>query len=278
MRWGVRQRLEFIEFRLQWEETINRKDIINQFDVSVPQASNDLKQYKKIAPKNMRYNRKAKQYSATSNFEPVLISTDAKSYLAQLQMYAEGAINRDDLLLGFLPDFEVLHSIERSINPSILKKVIGAIKKKRAVNVYYQSMTRPSPTLRWITPHALAHDGFRWHIRAFCELRSEFRDFILGRIISVENEKKRKIEPSEDIRWNQYVTMVITPSPELSESQKAIIEQEYGMVEGKKELTVRGALVYYVIRRFRLEREDDTRFTEQRNLLLFNREEVEEYL
>ena len=42
IRWGVEQRLEFIEFRLFWEGGINRGDIIEIFGVSVPQASKDL--------------------------------------------------------------------------------------------------------------------------------------------------------------------------------------------------------------------------------------------
>lgn len=39
---GVERRLEFIEFRLFWEGGVNRADIIEMFDVSVPQASKDL--------------------------------------------------------------------------------------------------------------------------------------------------------------------------------------------------------------------------------------------
>lgn len=50
MRWGVEKRLEFIEFRLFWEGGINRADIMEQFGVSVPQASKDLSLYEQKAP------------------------------------------------------------------------------------------------------------------------------------------------------------------------------------------------------------------------------------
>ena len=40
--WGVEKRFEFIEFRLFWEGKINRKDLIDQFAISVPQSSIDL--------------------------------------------------------------------------------------------------------------------------------------------------------------------------------------------------------------------------------------------
>ena len=45
LRWGVEQRLEFIEFRLFWEEHVNRIDLMDQFGVSVNQASMDLNRY-----------------------------------------------------------------------------------------------------------------------------------------------------------------------------------------------------------------------------------------
>ena len=45
LKWGVERRLEFIEFRLFWEGGVNRSDIIDTFDVSVPQASKDLTLY-----------------------------------------------------------------------------------------------------------------------------------------------------------------------------------------------------------------------------------------
>ena len=48
LRWGVERRLEFIEFRLYWEGGINRSDIMDQFGVSVPQASKDLSQYQEL--------------------------------------------------------------------------------------------------------------------------------------------------------------------------------------------------------------------------------------
>ncbi|WP_348525014.1 hypothetical protein [Pararhodobacter sp. SW119] len=42
LRWGIEQRLEFIEFRLFWEGHVNRSDLMDQFGVSVNQASTDL--------------------------------------------------------------------------------------------------------------------------------------------------------------------------------------------------------------------------------------------
>lgn len=60
LRWGVEQRLEFIEFRLFWEGHVNRSDLMDQFGVSVNQASTDLNRYIGFAPDNMVYDKSAR--------------------------------------------------------------------------------------------------------------------------------------------------------------------------------------------------------------------------
>lgn len=62
LRWGVAQRLEFIEFRLFWEGYVNRSDLMEQFGLSVNQASADLNRYIGFAPDNMVYDKSARTY------------------------------------------------------------------------------------------------------------------------------------------------------------------------------------------------------------------------
>jgi len=93
LRWGVEQRLEFIEFRLFWEGGINRSDITGFFGVSVPQASKDLTQYQELAPDNVRYDRSEKRYFATESFRPRFLKPDADRYLAQLLFAADPALH-----------------------------------------------------------------------------------------------------------------------------------------------------------------------------------------
>ncbi|MDP6475054.1 MAG: WYL domain-containing protein, partial [Alphaproteobacteria bacterium] len=59
---GVRRRFEFMEFRLFWEERLNRRDLMEFFEISVPQASMDLTRYQELAPGNIVYDKKAKCY------------------------------------------------------------------------------------------------------------------------------------------------------------------------------------------------------------------------
>ena len=77
LKWGVERRLEFIEFRLYWEGGVNRADIIEAFDVSVPQASKDLTLYQERAPRNAIYDKSAKRYVAGNEFQPCFLKPDA---------------------------------------------------------------------------------------------------------------------------------------------------------------------------------------------------------
>lgn len=278
MKWGVRQRLEFIEYRLFWEGTINRKDLIDTFGVSVPQASADIKQYKQNAPGNMYYDKSQKRYLVASKFDPVFGQIDSHSYLTKLSMLSYGMIREDETYMSYIPEFSVVPSFERAIDPYILKRIVKVLRAKNAINVLYQSMSRPSPVWRWISPHAFAFDGFRWHVRAYCELAGEFRDFILGRILDVQNVKNSKSDSADDEKWHHFVTLKIAARPNLTPDQRKIIEKEYNMKNGVAQIKVRAAFIYYVLLRFRLEKKDDPRFSRNQNAILLNYDEIEDYI
>ena len=53
LRWGVAQRLEFIEFRLFWEGHVNRSDLMEQFGLSVNQSSAHLNRSIGFVPAHM---------------------------------------------------------------------------------------------------------------------------------------------------------------------------------------------------------------------------------
>ncbi|MGA3851258.1 WYL domain-containing protein, partial [Escherichia coli] len=67
------------------------------------------------------------------------------------------------------------------MNAQILRSVTAAIRQSQAIEIRYQSLSRPEPRWRWIAPHAIGFDGFRWHARAYCETDRTFKDFLLSR-------------------------------------------------------------------------------------------------
>jgi hypothetical protein len=117
-----------------------------------------------------------------------------------------------------------------------------------------------------------------WHVRAYCHEHGKFRDFLVGRILSVGAQKPYKMDSSLNAVWQRYVTLKIGPHPGLTEAQKRIIEHDYGMMNGVATIEVRAALAFYLIWGLRLEAGDMERPSKSQQIVLLNREEIEEAL
>lgn len=268
LRWGVECRLEFIEFRLFWEGYLNRSDITEVFNISVNQASTDLNRYLGLAPDNVFYDKSAKMYIRGPDFSPLFLKPDASRYLSQLRSVADGILDRSDAWIGQLPSYDVAPTPVRSIKAKILRVVVTAIRRSESIEIKYQSMSSSKPRWRWISPHAIGFDGFRWHTRAFCEVDQSFKDFIISRILNVRGNKESEVTAREDVEWNETVALVIGPHPELSETQKRVIELDYGMRGGKVEIRVRRALLYYALKRLGLDTDPSARRPEDQQIVL----------
>jgi hypothetical protein len=276
LRWGVAQRLEFIEFRLFWEGHVNRIDVMQQFGLSVNQASSDLNRYIGFAPDNMVYDKSARTYVRGPDFEPVFDKLDAGRYLAQLRSLADGIMDSDDTWIAELPSYDAAPTPVRGVNPTTLRSVVGAIRRNEALEVKYQSLSRPEPIWRWIAPHAIGFDGFRWHTRAFCQTDEVFKDFLLSRIIETRETRASEITDAADADWQERVTLEIGPHPELSDSQKQVIALDYGMQGGTAKISVRRALVYYSLKRLGLDTDPAARQPQDQQIVLLNREVLDE--
>lgn len=216
LRWGVEQRLEFIEFRLFWEGHVNRSDVMEQFGLSVNQASSDLNRYIGFAPDNMVYDKSARTYVRGPGFKALFLQPDAGRYLAQLRSVAEGILDPEDSWIAEHPVYDAAPSPVRGVNPATLRSVVGAIRRAEAIEVKYQSLSRPDPVWRWIAPHAIAFDGFRWHARAFCLTDEAFKDFLLSRILDIRGSRESGVLAENDHDWNTVVTLEIGPHPALT--------------------------------------------------------------
>jgi len=257
IRWGTEKRLEFIEFRTFWEGGVNRGDITKRFGVSVPQASNDLTQYQKLAPANLRYDSSEKRYVAGPGFTPRFMKPDADRYLVQLKGVSDRVLSFDETWIARPPDFDGMPVPTRRIDPALLKRLIGVIRTETSIEVLYQSMNRNRPDAIWrrITPHAFAHDGLRWHVRAFCHVDNKFKDFIISRCRELRDEDAPGAKASDDRPWNSFLDVILKPNPALTPSQRETIALDYEMTAGFAKTTVRCALLYYFEKRLRLDME-----------------------
>jgi len=277
LRWGVEQRLEFIEFRLFWEGSINRVDIVDYFGVSVPQASKDLALYQERAPGNMEYDTRAKRYVAAGKFVLRFLEPDPYVYLAQLRSVAERAVPAYDSWIATLPVADIALTPKRDIDIEVLRRILDAARDGVSVNIFYQSMNseRPDPIWRQITPHAFGYDGFRWHTRAYCHLEHRFKDFLLPRILEVGGKGEPGATGKQDWLWNNYFDVLIGPHPDLTESQKKVVARDYGFDHGKGVLSVRYAMLFYVLKRLGLLLDAVKQNARTQHIVTINRKEAE---
>jgi len=274
LRWGVERRLEFIEFRLFWEGHVNRGDLMDAFGVSVNQASTDLNRYIGMAPDNMVYDKSARTYIRGSKFDALFLKPDASRYLSQLRSVADGILDRADAWIGQFPSYDAAPTPVRGVNAETLRSVVAAIRRSEAIEVKYQSLSRPEPRWRWIAPHAIGFDGFRWHTRAFCLTDQSFKDFLLSRIIETRGTKPSEVDADGDADWSEQVTLEIGPHPELSETQQKVIALDYGMRGGRAKIPVRRALVYYTLKRLGLDTDPTARRPQDQQIVLLNAAEL----
>jgi hypothetical protein len=280
VRWGVERRLEFIEFRLFWEGSINRSDLIDQFRISVPQASKDLSLYQQRAPGNMRYDTRQKTYFAEPKFTLRFLEPDASLYLSQLRSATERNQFMDQVWIGDLPVADLSVTPKRDVGIEVLRTILTAIRSGQSVEILYQSMNqaRPEPVWRRIAPHAFGYDGDRWHARAYCELESRFRDFLLPRVLDSGSFGKPAVTAEADWLWNNFFEIELVPHPRLTSTQKAVVAKDYGFSEGKGTLHVRYAMLFYVAKKLGLRGDAEKEDPRHQHIVAANKSALHEAL
>lgn len=243
-RWSQDRRLEFIDFRLRWDGRLNRGDLTAFFGISVPQASLDIARYSELAPGNLEYDRSSRVYVAPQSFTPLFPASDAGRYLNELLAKCSELDAEQSSFLAWAPPVATVPSPGRTFRVEVLVALLRAIREGRAIRVLYQSMTSPQPSVRVLTPHALAHDGFRWHARAYCHTRKEFRDFVIARMLEVHGFDIAAVKSDADKEWHTIVPVVLIPHPKLSDSHKRAIELDFGMENGQVEFQCRQAFLF----------------------------------
>lgn len=275
-RWGQERRLQFIDFRLQWEGRINRGDLVKFFGISVPQASTDLSKYAELTADNLKYDHREKSYFATPDFRTAFPTSGPQQYLAQLLALDRGVLSPEEVMLGKVPPMASVPNPTRTVNVATLRKLVHAVNESKALELEYQSTSREEPTWRRISPHAFVHDGMRWHVRAYCHLRQKFQDFVVGRILNTRGFASSGIRASDDEEWLRELTIVLVPYPGLTPAQRRGIEIDYCMKDGRVELKCRQAMLYYFLRRMNLDDKGMPR--PHRQVVIANLEEISPYL
>jgi len=137
----------------------------------------------------------------------------------------------------------------RVADQALHRKLSLAASGRDCVEVAYWSVRSGEAERRWISPRAFGFDGLRWHVRALCHREDVFKDFVVGRFQAVGRPKPCPQGNRVDAAWLEWETLCFEPSRELSANQRKALEMDYGLQDGRLELTVRRAMRIYTLRR-----------------------------
>ena len=274
LRWGVRQRLEFIDFRLFWEGRFNRKDMSTTFGISPQQASADVGQYEKIAPNNVAYDRAEKAYLRTAQFEPTFIGDAVEPHLLQLVAIENGWMRTEDTWFDAKPPIDVIGLPRKPMSPVVLLRVLEAIHNRFQVEIDYGSLTGSAQPSRTIAPHALGYSAGRWYVRSWSKHHNDFREYSLNRISAVSRPRPSSIDPALDFEWKHTMNLVILPNPKLSDERQAIVAWEHGMTDRRLIYPCRLSLSFHLMSEHNLDVEPGVLEPAKQQIVLENRAEI----
>ncbi|MBM1144204.1 WYL domain-containing protein [Alcanivorax sp. ZXX171] len=278
VRWDLLLRYRLVEVIALWEGRLTTNHLMRAFGIGRQQASKDINTYlSDYGPENLVYDRFLKGYRPTPGFRPVFTRGVADEHLQMMHAREDLASSFEALTVREL-NTEVLLPPARDLRPEVLQPVLQACRERKRVEIEYASLANPEPEYRVIQPHTVVHTGYRWHVRAWCEKNGDFRDFVLSRIgDQPELVTTATMRAEDDEAWRTRVVVRLGPDPRLSEPQQALIQRDYGMEQGELRLETRGALVSYLLQQLRVDAPADQRSPEAQQVVVLNRDEVEQW-
>ncbi|MBL9186749.1 MAG: WYL domain-containing protein [Opitutaceae bacterium] len=241
--WSRRQRLRHLEALAYWRGSFRRSDLLNRFDIGMQRVSDDIREYMRQNPGALEYDRHGKLYRATAAMKPIFGEPELHEALGLLGPRSAEA--------G--PWFDRVTLPVRQISPIVLQSLFRAVATQRSIHVRYASLHSATHRWRWITPHAFADDGYRWHVRAFCHEESTFKDFVIGRISSAADLGEPAAKPQDDKDWNAVSSFCLRVAPGLSKAEVRALQLDFGLKESQMVVPIRSALALYALAQLGLE-------------------------
>ncbi|MEI6674957.1 MAG: WYL domain-containing protein [Verrucomicrobiota bacterium] len=245
--WAATERLRFIEACAWWKGIVQRQDLVGLFGISMAQASSDLQRYLELNPSAFVYNLRQKRYEATAEMKCVMTQPRLDEAVGRfLSDEACGVWNGGADESAGRSRVSVVRMPVREASAAVERRVFLAVLNGLRIKVRYASVNSGKEEWRWLRPHALGHNGARWHARAWCETHADFRDFTLSRIAEIEWSREQSELSAQDKDWEQWVTLQVRPHRGLSDEQRKVVERDYAMRNGVLKLKVRKAMEGYL--------------------------------
>lgn len=238
LKWETIKRMEDIERSLFWQGTLSRQALANKLRMSNPQATAIIKNYLELNPNKMFLNPSSKLYEANDEIADIFYEPSFND-LTQFS---------DELEINTL----VIEPPSRFQSLDILKTLSRVLSHHQSIEITYHSKENPPGLVRRVTPHSFVNNGKRTHVRAWCHYRKAFRDFVIGRITKAEKPDVAGLGIMDDEAWNTLLILKLIPNPDLSKDAKKMVEMDFQMVNGAREIKVRQSLLYYYFELYNL--------------------------
>ncbi|MFY7924309.1 MAG: hypothetical protein ACOVN5_00780 [Aquidulcibacter sp.] len=237
-------RLVYLDQCLTWRGQVNRKDLIERFGISSPQAAIDFREYlERVADPKPRYDAGRKYYVADPEHRGLPFTQEVGS--------------PDELVRSSaLIDLSLLPSPVRHSPPFVMRHLYQALEQRQKIEIDYVSMSSGLRQNQWIAPANFASDGERLHVRAWSFHHQEWRDYLPVRVSpdSIFSTAPIDQELPPDVDWEELIEIRLRPINDLSDEQKAAVRLEYGFTEEVLRFQIRRSLEFYVERRWGLDR------------------------
>ncbi len=280
IKWATRQRLQYIELMAYFAGVVSRSDVAKAFGISDAAATKDLKLYNDIAPENLIYKHAVFGFIPSKQFKEVFADFSPAVVLPLLESnltLSEGPYGNEAI---FDIRSESLPLPARYPDKAVLAEITRSIKSRNKLNVQYHSLSeRDSDAERIIEPHSLVNTGFRWHVRAYNEETFDFRDFVLSRFVSAKQlNQAAESDASYDDDWVEHITIHLQPHPNLAKKKQAILLYDYGAVDGVISVTIRRAMIVYLLQRMDVDTSNDHSMNPNKYpLIIMNQDEIEPF-
>lgn len=239
-------RIRDMEILIQWEGSLDNARLREAFGVKTVQASRLLNAFWELRRNVIDRASPKAPLRPRGDFDKVVPHSTPDDYLRLLENVVQPQATFPDVIVDARVDLA-------PEAPPIFALILQACNQGLGLSVTYSSMGSPQGTQRDIYPHSLVRAPRRWHVRAWCALRKDFRDFTVGRISNAQllpiDAPMRRIDDKE---WGRLVSLVIVAHPDLNEQQKGLVQREYFPGKAAMRLKVRSALVGYVVQDLRL--------------------------
>ena len=233
------KRFYHIELIAYWEGRLTSRHLIDAFSISRQQASKDIAAYNQATQTPLRYDVSLKGHIPHPQMQLQHISGLADEYLNWLYRHEEKV----------LPALAHHLSLPaRYVSPVIMRCLVKAIRSQSRVEVDYVSLSQPDREGRILVPHTFVNTGARWHLRAWCEKHSQYRDFVLSRFRGEPELLDRSANGQcDDTAWNTPIELILQPDIRLTPQQQAVIAHDYQMQNNQLRITTRAALASYLL-------------------------------